>query len=128
MAIDKSQPILIVDDYAPMLLVIRALLRQLGFDAVDEAADGTAALAMLRRKPYRLVISDCNMQPMTGLDLLRRVRAEKALKDLPFLMVTAESRTENVIAAREAGVSGYLMKPFGIDSFRDKICSIGCGP
>ncbi|HMR30376.1 MAG TPA: response regulator [Geminicoccaceae bacterium] len=125
MAIDKSQPVLIVDDHAPMLRIVRVLLRQLGFEAVDEAADGSEALAMLRERRYGLVISDWNMQPMTGFDLLRRVRADDALKDLPFLMVTAEGRTENVIAAREAGVSGYLMKPFGIESFRAKIGSIG---
>lgn len=126
MAIDKSQPILIVDDYAPMLAIIRTLLRQLGFDAVDEASDGTMALAMLRRRRYGLVISDWNMRPMNGLDLLRRIRADDALEDLPFLMVTAESGTENVIAAREAGASGYLMKPFGIADFQAKIGSIAC--
>lgn len=126
MAIDKSQPILIVDDYAPMLTIIRTLLRQLGFDAVDEASDGTMALEMLRRRRYGLVISDWNMRPMNGHELLRRIRADDALEDLPFLMVTAESDTENVIAAREAGVSGYLMKPFGIADFQAKIGSIAC--
>jgi two-component system chemotaxis response regulator CheY len=124
MAVDKSQPILIVDDYRTMLRIVRSLLRQLGFDHIDEATDGGMALTMLRQKRYGLVISDWNMQPVTGLELLRQVRADAELKSLPFIMITAESKTENVIAAREAGVSNYIVKPFNAETLRAKIASV----
>src|SRR5258708_32867926 len=96
--------VLIVDDYKTMLRIIRNLLKQLGFDNVDEAADGATALARLREKDFGLVISDWNMEPMTGLQLLKEVRADAKLANIPFVMVTAESKTENVIASNEAGV------------------------
>src|SRR3546814_689129 len=112
MAVEMSMPILIVDDYKTMLRIIRNLLKQLGFENVDEATDGSGALHKLREKNYGLVISDWNMEPMTGLQLLREVRADAKLKSLPFIMITAESKTENVIAAREAGVNNYIVKPF----------------
>lgn len=124
MAIDKAAPILVVDDYAPLRRILRGLLLQLGFAAVDEAADGGTALAMLRRKAYGLVVSDWSMRPVGGLDLLRQVRADAALRHLPFVMLTAECRTENVIAAREAGVSGYIVKPFDLDVLRAKITGL----
>src|SRR5271155_3094702 len=101
MAVDKSMNVLIVDDYKTMLRIIRNLLRQLGFDNVDEATDGSMALQMLRGGNYGLVISDWNMEPMTGLQLLREVRGDDRLKGVPFIMVTAESKTENVVAAKE---------------------------
>lgn len=124
MVIDRRQPVLIVDDYGPMRRILRSLLRQLGFADVDEAEDGAAALAQLRSRPYGLVISDWNMRPVTGLDLLREVRADPGLASLPFVMLTAESKTENVIAAREAGASSYVVKPFDAETLRAKIAGL----
>ena len=121
---DKKIPILIVDDYKTMLRIVRNLLRQLGFDEVDEAADGHAALLKLKAKPFGLVISDWNMQPMNGLDLLREVRADAALKHLPFIMITAERRAESVVAAKEAGASNYIVKPFNADTLKTTIQSV----
>lgn len=124
MAVDKHLPILIVDDYKTMLRIIRNLLKQLDFDNVDEATDGNAALARMREKRYGLVISDWNMQPVTGIELLRHVRADPALKYTPFIMITAESKTENVIAAKEAGVNNYIVKPFNAETLKAKIGSV----
>ena len=121
MALDKSTNILIVDDYKTMLRIIRNLLRQLEFNNVEEATDGAEALAKLRGGQFGLVISDWNMQPMTGLDLLKEVRADTRLKDTPFIMITAESKTENVVAAKAAGVSNYIVKPFNAETLREKI-------
>jgi len=118
---DKNMNILIVDDYKTMLRIIRNLLRQLDFQNVDEATDGAQALSMLRTGNYGLVISDWNMQPMTGLQLLQEVRADAKLKNLPFIMVTAESKTENVVAAKQAGVSNYIVKPFNAETLKEKI-------
>lgn len=116
--------VLIVDDYKTMLRIIRNLLKQLGFDNVDEATDGSTALQRMRDKPYGLVISDWNMEPMTGLQLLREVRADAQLKHIPFVMVTAESKTENVIAAKEAGVTNYIVKPFNAETLKQKLVTI----
>lgn len=121
MAVDKSMSILVVDDYKTMLRIIRNLLKQLGFENVDEATDGSAALQKMRERPYGLVISDWNMEPMTGLQLLKEVRSDNGLKETPFIMVTAESKTENVITAKQAGVSNYIVKPFTADSLGEKI-------
>jgi two-component system chemotaxis response regulator CheY len=121
MSIDKSMNVLIVDDYKTMLRIIRNLLKQLEFDNVEEATDGAEALAKLRAGNFGLVISDWNMEPMTGLDLLKEVRADSRLKNLPFIMVTAESKTENVVAAKAAGVSNYIVKPFNAETLREKI-------
>lgn len=118
---DKTMNILIVDDYKTMLRIIRNLLKQLDFDNVEEASDGTEALAKLRAGNFGLVISDWNMEPMTGLELLKEVRADQRLKNLPFIMITAESKTENVIAAKQAGVSNYIVKPFNAETLREKI-------
>ncbi len=118
---DKNINVLIVDDYKTMLRIIRNLLRQLEFHNVDEATDGAQALSMLRAGNYGLVISDWNMQPMTGLQLLQEIRADSKLKNLPFIMVTAESKTENVIAAKQAGVSNYIVKPFNAETLKEKI-------
>jgi two-component system chemotaxis response regulator CheY len=118
---DKTTNVLIVDDYKTMLRIIRNLLKQLEFDNVEEATDGQEALAKLRAGSFGLVISDWNMQPMTGLDLLKEVRADARLKDLPFIMITAESKTENVVAAKQAGVSNYIVKPFNAETLREKI-------
>ena len=118
MTVDKNLQILIVDDYKTMLRIIRNLLKQLNFQNIDEATDGSMALARMREKKYGLVISDWNMQPMTGLELLREVRADGSMKDTPFIMVTAESKTENVIAAKEAGVNNYIVKPFNAETLK----------
>jgi two-component system, chemotaxis family, chemotaxis protein CheY len=111
MALDPSMPVLVVDDYATMIRIIRNLLKQIGFADVDDANDGSTALAKMHEKRYGLVISDWNMEPMTGYDLLRQVRADPELGATPFIMVTAESKTENVIAARKAGVNNYIVLP-----------------
>jgi two-component system, chemotaxis family, chemotaxis protein CheY len=126
MALDNSMPILVVDDYQTMVRIIRNLLKQLGFEDVDEAADGTAALSKLKQKRYGLVISDWNMAPMTGYELLRNVRGDEGLRNLPFIMVTAESKTENVIAAKKAGVNNYIVKPFNAQTLKSKIEAV-CG-
>jgi two-component system chemotaxis response regulator CheY len=124
MAVDLSMPILVVDDYATMIRIIRNLLRQLGFENVDEASDGRAALAKLRARKFGLVISDWNMEPMTGYELLQEVRADKNLFDMPFIMITAESKTDNVIAAKKAGVSNYIVKPFNAATLKGKIDAV----
>jgi two-component system chemotaxis response regulator CheY len=124
MAVDVSIPILIVDDYNTMIRIIRNLLRQLGFEQIDEANDGTMALAKMRTRNYGLVISDWNMEPMTGYDLLQEVRADPNLAQVPFIMVTAESKTENVIAAKRAGVSNYIVKPFNAQTLKSKIDAV----
>ena len=121
---DRNTNVLIVDDYRTMLRIIRNLLKQLDFNNVDEATDGQEALAKLRAGNFGLVISDWNMVPMTGLDLLKEVRADARLKHLPFIMVTAESKTENVVAAKQAGVSNYIVKPFNAETLKQKLVSV----
>jgi len=124
MAVNPTTPILIVDDYQTMVRIIRNLLQQLGFQEVDEAHDGEAALAKMQARAYGLVISDWNMEPMSGLELLQRVRAHPGLKDVPFIMVTAENRDERIAMARAAGVSGYVVKPFNADTLGERIASV----
>jgi two-component system, chemotaxis family, chemotaxis protein CheY len=124
MAFDRTDPILIVDDYSRMLRIIRGLLRQLGYEQVEEAADGASALVKLREKPFSLVISDWNMEPMSGLELLREVRTDPALAALPFIMVTAEARASKIAEAQRAGVSGYIIKPFGAEALNLKIAAL----
>lgn len=121
MALDTSIPVLVVDDYKTMIRIIRNLLKQLGFEDVDEASDGTEALGKMRERKYGLVISDWNMEPMTGYELLKQVRADTGLAKTPFIMVTAESKTENVIAAKKAGVNNYIVKPFNAQTLKGKI-------
>lgn len=121
MAADKEMPILIVDDYKTMLRIVRNLLKQLGFGNVDEASDGGSALEKLRTKKYGLIISDWNMEPMTGLELLKEVRADGGLKTTPFIMITAESKTENVIEAKKSGVTNYIVKPFNAQTLKTKM-------
>ncbi|HLD95249.1 MAG TPA: response regulator [Alphaproteobacteria bacterium] len=113
--------VLIVDDYKTMLRIIGNLLKQLGFQHIDEATDGSSALEKIKANHYDLVISDWNMEPMTGMDLLKSVRSSETTKSLPFIMVTAESKTENVIAAKQAGVSNYIVKPFNANTLKGKI-------
>ncbi len=121
MAVDHTMPILIVDDYGTMIRIIRNLLRQLGFEDVDDASDGQKALEKLRARRYSLVISDWNMEPMTGYELLRQVRGTPELSRTPFIMVTAEAKTDNVIAAKKAGVNNYIVKPFDAQTLKTKI-------
>ncbi|MBP9694001.1 MAG: response regulator [Alphaproteobacteria bacterium] len=122
--VNLNMNILIVDDYKTMLRIIRNLLKQIGFDHVDEASDGSAALKSLREKDYGLIISDWNMEPMTGLELLKEVRADTKLKETPFIMITAESKSENVIAAKQAGVNNYIVKPFNAETLKTKLQSV----
>ena len=124
MAVDLSMPVLVVDDYSTMIRIIRNLLKQLGFENIDDASDGSAALNKMRGKKYGLVISDWNMEPMTGYDLLREVRADPTLVKTPFIMVTAESKTENVVAAKKAGVDNYIVKPFNAQTLQHKIAAV----
>jgi two-component system chemotaxis response regulator CheY len=124
MAVDMGMKILVVDDYATMVRIIRNLLTQLGFKEIDEANDGTAALEKMRLHKYGLVISDWNMEPMTGYELLQRVRSDDGMKATPFIMVTAESKTENVIAAKKAGVNNYIVKPFNAQTLKAKIAAV----
>jgi len=116
--------VLVVDDYATMRRIIRNLLNQIGFQKIEEASDGADALTKLRAGQFGLVISDWNMEPMTGLQLLKEVRADIRLKGTPFIMVTAESKTENVVAAKEAGVNNYIVKPFNAETLKKKIESV----
>ena len=124
MTVDHSMPVLVVDDYNTMIRIIRNLLKQLGFQDIDDASDGSAALEKMRLRKYGLVISDWNMEPMTGYELLQEVRADPHLTETPFIMVTAESKTENVIAAKKAGVSNYIVKPFNAETLKNKINSV----
>jgi len=123
-SLDYSIPVLVVDDYQTMVRILRNLLKQVGFKDVDDASDGTAALAKLRERKYGLVISDWNMEPMTGYELLQQVRADEQLRDLPFIMVTAEAKTENVVAAKKAGVNNYIVKPFNAQTLQSKIAAV----
>jgi two-component system, chemotaxis family, chemotaxis protein CheY len=121
MPIDNSMNVLIVDDYKTILRITRNLLKQIEFNNVEEATDGGEALAKLRSGNFGLVISDWNMVPMTELQLLQEVRADAKLKGTPFIMITAESKTENVVATKQAGVSNYIVKPFDAETLREKI-------
>ena len=124
MALDTSMSVLVVDDYNTMIRIIRNLLKQIGFNDVDDASDGKAALDKMKTKKYGLVISDWNMEPMTGYELLKEVRADTSLSRTPFIMVTAESKTENVIAAKKAGVNNYIVKPFNAQTLKGKIDAV----
>ena len=122
--VDLAMPVLIVDDYKSMLRIIRNLLSELGFSNVEEASDGSEALKKMRESKFGLVISDWNMEPMTGLQLLEEVRSDRTLKEVPFIMVTAESKTDNVIAAKKAGVDNYIVKPFNAAILRTKLKAV----
>ncbi len=124
MSVDLSMPVLVVDDYSTMVRIIRNLLRQVGFTYVDDASDGISALRRLRERQYRLVISDWNMEPMSGYELLKEMRSDPALASVAFIMITAESKTENVIAAKKAGVSNYIVKPFNAATLKAKIDAV----
>jgi two-component system, chemotaxis family, chemotaxis protein CheY len=116
--------ILVVDDFSTMRRIIRNLLRDLGFSNTDEADDGSTALPMLRTGKYDFLITDWNMPIMEGIDLVRAIRADADLRELPILMVTAEARREQIVAAAEAGVNGYIVKPFTAQTLEQKIQKI----
>ncbi|MES2906449.1 MAG: response regulator [Pseudomonadota bacterium] len=121
---DSNMPILVVDDFRTMTGIIRNLLKQLGFVDIDEASDGKQALQKMHERQYGLVISDWNMAPMSGFELLQTVRADANLSKVPFIMITAESKTDNVSAARNAGVSNYIVKPFNATTLKGKIDAV----
>jgi two-component system, chemotaxis family, chemotaxis protein CheY len=122
-SVSMTMPILIVDDYNTMIRILRNLLRQLGFTNIDEACDGRTALAKMRSKDYALVISDSNMAPMTGLELLQRVRADERTKSTPFVMI-ANDPSEGAQAEARAGASSYLVKPFNAQSLKSKLVPV----
>jgi len=122
--VDKNMKILIVDDFSTMRRIIKNLLRDLGFTNVQEADDGTTALPMLQAGDFDFLVSDWNMPGMTGIDLLRAVRADPKLAALPVLLVTAESKREQIVEAAEAGVNGYVVKPFTAGTLQEKISKI----
>lgn len=118
---DLSMRVLVVDDFATMRFVIRWALKHLGFTNIIEADDGSAALRELKREKVGLILSDWKMPRMTGLDLLRAVRSDESLKDIPFIMVTAEGQTDNVLEAVKTGVSSYIVKPFAPETLEGQI-------
>ncbi|SAL20622.1 chemotaxis response regulator CheY [Caballeronia telluris] len=121
---DKNMKILVVDDFPTMRRIVRNLLKELGYSNVDEAEDGAAGLARLRGGGFDFVISDWNMPNLDGLSMLQQIRADAALSHLPVLMVTAESKKENIIAAAQAGASGYVVKPFTAATLDEKLSKI----
>lgn len=118
---DKNMKILVVDDFSTMRRIIRNLLRDLGFNNIEEADDGNSALPMLRSGKYNFLITDWNMPGMSGMELLKEVRADESLKSLPILMVTAEAKRDQIVSAAQAGVNGYVVKPFTAAVLKDKI-------
>lgn len=121
---DPNMKILVVDDFSTMRRIVRNLLKELGFSNVHEAEDGVEALKKLRAEPFEFVVSDWNMPNMTGIELLREIRKDPALKHLPVLMVTAEAKKENIIEAAQAGASGYVVKPFTSVTLDEKLQKI----
>lgn len=118
---DLGMKILIVDDFATMRRIMKNILKQIGFTNIVEADDGTTALEELKKTTVDLIISDWNMPKMTGLDLLKSVRSTDGLKEIPFLMVTAEAQKQNVIDAVQAGVTNYVVKPFTAEAISEKL-------
>ncbi|WP_461482305.1 chemotaxis response regulator CheY [Porticoccus sp.] len=121
---DKGIKFLVVDDFPTMRRIVRTLLKELGYANVDEAEDGADALAKLRGDAYEFVVSDWNMPNLDGLEMLKQIRADDALKHLPVLMVTAEAKKENIIAAAQAGANGYVVKPFTAATLEEKLAKI----
>ena len=124
MPADKNMRILVVDDFSTMRRIVKNILRQLGFTNIVEADDGTTAMAKLKAEKIDFVITDWNMPKMTGLELLKEIRADADMKAIPVLMVTAEALQENIIAAVKAGVSNYIVKPFDAKTLSDKLSKI----
>lgn len=124
MSVDTSMQVLIVDDYPTMIRIIRGFLNQFGFRNVDECFDGKSAWERAKTGNYSLIISDWNMTPMTGYELLQKVRADPKTEKTPFIMITAESKSEYVVMAKKAGVSNYIVKPFNAATLRDKMRAV----
>lgn len=125
MSIDKNMQILVVDDYKTVIRIIKNLLGQIGFTNLHEAMDGTQALEVLNKQKIDFVISDWNMEPMSGYELLKQIRAsDKYYKNIPFMMVTAETKAENVVMAKKAGVNNYIIKPFNLETMKMKIGAV----
>jgi two-component system chemotaxis response regulator CheY len=124
MAVDKNMSILIVEDNGTMRKIIHNLVSQLGFHNIVQAVDGSSALQKLSENNIQLIVSDWNMVPMTGLDFLKAVRTNPATKDIPFIMLTGESKTENIVAAHQAGVNGYIVKPFNLTTLKEKLTAV----
>ena len=122
--LDKNMKILIVDDFSTMRRIIKNLLRDLGFNNTLEAIDGTTALPMLKTGDFDLLVTDWNMPGMQGIDLLKAVRADRSIAGLPVLMVTAESKRDQIVEAAQAGVNGYIVKPFTAQTLKEKIDKI----
>lgn len=121
---DKNMSILVVDDFPTMRRIVRSLLKELGFTNVEEAEDGQDALNKLKAGGFEFVVSDWNMPNLDGLEMLKQIRADDALKELPVLMVTAEAKKENIIAAAQAGANGYVVKPFTSATLEEKLNKI----
>jgi two-component system chemotaxis response regulator CheY len=124
MMADPKMKFLVVDDFSTMRRIVRNLLKELGYSNVDEAEDGAMALSKLKNEQFDFVISDWNMPVMNGLDMLKSIRADAALAKLPVLMVTAEAKKENIIAAAQAGANGYVVKPFTAATLDEKLAKI----
>lgn len=124
MALDKNMKVLIVDDFSTMRRIVKNILRQLNFTNILEADDGSTALDVLQREKIDIVVSDWNMPKMTGLELLKAMKSDDALKHIPFLMVTAEAQQENIIEAVKSGVNNYIVKPFTAETLSQKISQI----
>ena len=118
--VDKSLKILVVDDFPTMRRIVRNLLKELGFENVDEAEDGAVALDKLRNGGFQFVVSDWNMPNLDGLSMLQQIRADPSMAKLPVLMVTAEAKKENIVAAAQAGANGYVVKPFTAATLEEK--------
>lgn len=125
---DRDGPVLVVDDFKTMRRIVRNLLAQIGIANVEEAIDGSTALTRMRAGKIGLVISDLHMQPMSGLELLKAVRADATLKDTPFIVISSDNATRAVIAARTAGASSYIIKPFKAETLRRKIEAVLAAP
>ena len=118
---NHSMKIMVVDDFSTMRRIVKNILKQLGYSNIDEAEDGVGALSKLKSEPFDFIISDWNMPNMTGLDLLKSVRADDGLKHIPFMLVTAEAKKENIIDAVKAGVNNYIVKPFTAEALKEKM-------
>ena len=124
MTVNMDMKILIVDDFQTMLKIVENLLRQLGFKNIDKALDGKSAFEMIKTNKYDLILSDWNMEPMNGLDLLKAVRAFEPTKTTPMILITAESKVENIVAAKQAGVNNYVVKPFNAQTLKEKLVAV----
>lgn len=128
MAVNMGMRVLVVDDFKTMRRIVTNLMKQIGFNNIEDAIDGESALLKLAEKPFDLIISDWNMEPMSGYQLLQKIRAEQnnlqTLRTVPFVMITAESKPENVIKAKQAGVNNYIVKPFNADTLKSKLVAV----